>query len=83
MVASYRQTKKDDADTLLSRRISAHHLGKNVTDNDRGSLIAQASKNGKKYELKIFGSKIHALIKRYMAVALRYIHRAALEKMFS
>ena len=79
----YRQLKKDDADTILSRRISAHHLGKNVTDTYFSSLIAQASKNGKKYELKICGSKIHPLIKRYVPVALRYIYRAALAKIFS
>jgi hypothetical protein len=58
-------------------------LGKNVTDTDRGSLIAQASKNGKKYQLKIFRSKIHPLIKHYVAVALPYIYRAALVKIFS
>jgi hypothetical protein len=58
-------------------------LGKNVTDTDRGSLIAQASKNEKKFELKIFDSKIHQLVKRYVAVALRYIHRIALAKIFS
>jgi hypothetical protein len=58
-------------------------LGKNATITGRGSLIAQVSKNGKKYELKICDSKIHPLIQRYVAVALPYIHRAALAKNFS
>jgi len=40
-------------------------------------------KKRRKNEMNIFGSKIHPLIKRYVAVALRYIHRVALAKIFS
>jgi hypothetical protein len=52
--------KKDDTDTLLSRRVSTYHLGKNVNRHwPRFAHRTGFQKREKNYELKIFDCKIH------------------------
>jgi hypothetical protein len=64
------------------RRVSLQPIiwGRKQPDTDCGSLIAQASKNWKNISWRFSAKK--KKVKRYVAVALLYIHRAALSENF-